>query len=61
MTRTLICALGLGALVGSAPLQAAEDPGIALPAGAARAAAGGERDAGDHPPCLGGFVGQRHV
>jgi len=32
MTRTLICALGLGALVGSVPLQAAEDPGIALPA-----------------------------
>jgi conjugal transfer pilus assembly protein TraK len=31
MTRTLICALGLGALVGAAPLQAAEDPGIALP------------------------------
>jgi conjugal transfer pilus assembly protein TraK len=31
MTRTLICALGLGALVGSVPLQAAEDPGIALP------------------------------
>ena len=32
MTRTLICVLGLGALLGSAPLQAAEDPGIALPA-----------------------------
>jgi len=31
MTRTLICALGLGALLGSVPLQAAEDPGIALP------------------------------
>jgi conjugal transfer pilus assembly protein TraK len=31
MTRTLICALGLCALLGSAPLQAAEDPGIALP------------------------------
>jgi conjugal transfer pilus assembly protein TraK len=31
MTRTLICALGLGALAGSVPLQAAEDPGIALP------------------------------
>ena len=31
MTRTLICALGLGALVGTVPLQAAEDPGIALP------------------------------
>ena len=32
MTRTLICALGLSALVGGVPLQAAEDPGIALPA-----------------------------
>jgi len=31
MTRTLICALGFGALFGSVPLQAAEDPGIALP------------------------------
>jgi hypothetical protein len=31
MTRTLICALGLGTLVGSVPLQATEDPGIALP------------------------------
>jgi len=31
MTRTLICALGLGALLASVPLQAAEDPGIALP------------------------------
>ena len=31
MTRTLICALGLGALTASVPLQAAEDPGIALP------------------------------
>jgi len=31
MNRTLICALGLGALVGAAPLRAAEDPGIALP------------------------------
>ena len=31
MTRILICALGLGALVGSGPLPAAEDPGIALP------------------------------
>jgi conjugal transfer pilus assembly protein TraK len=31
MTRTLICALGLGAMVGSVPLQAAEDPGITLP------------------------------
>jgi conjugal transfer pilus assembly protein TraK len=31
MTRTLTCALGLGALFGSVPLQAAEDPGIALP------------------------------
>jgi conjugal transfer pilus assembly protein TraK len=31
MTRTLICALGVGALVVSVPLQAAEDPGIALP------------------------------
>jgi conjugal transfer pilus assembly protein TraK len=31
MTRTLICALGFGALVGSIPLQAAEDPGIELP------------------------------
>jgi conjugal transfer pilus assembly protein TraB len=31
MTRTLICALRLGALLGSVPLQAAEDPGIALP------------------------------
>ena len=31
MTRNLICALGLGALLGSAPLPAAEDPGIYLP------------------------------
>jgi len=31
MTRTLICALGLGALVGTVPVHAAEDPGIALP------------------------------
>jgi conjugal transfer pilus assembly protein TraK len=31
MTRTLICILGLCALGGSIPLQAAEDPGIALP------------------------------
>jgi conjugal transfer pilus assembly protein TraK len=32
MTRPLIYALGLGAFVSSAPLLAAEDPGIALPA-----------------------------
>lgn len=31
MTRPLICALGFGALVSSLSLQAAEDPGIALP------------------------------
>ena len=31
MTRTLICALGLGALTTAVQLQAAEDPGIELP------------------------------
>jgi conjugal transfer pilus assembly protein TraK len=31
MTRTLICALGFGTLLGSVRLQAAEDPCIALP------------------------------
>jgi hypothetical protein len=31
MTRTRTCALGLGALLGHVPLQAADDPGIALP------------------------------
>jgi hypothetical protein len=31
MNRTLICALGLGALASTVPLQAAEDPGIVLP------------------------------
>jgi conjugal transfer pilus assembly protein TraK len=31
MTRILTCALGLGALFVSVPLQATEDPGIALP------------------------------
>jgi conjugal transfer pilus assembly protein TraK len=31
MTRTLLCALGLGALMASVPLHAADDPGIELP------------------------------
>ncbi len=31
MTRILICVLGLGALMATVPLHAADDPGIALP------------------------------
>jgi conjugal transfer pilus assembly protein TraK len=31
MTRTLLCALGLGALIANVPLHAEDDPGIELP------------------------------